>query len=426
MVAAIRRLNHLRVALIPTEFTRHGEVRHHETQRSTNKMSTQDPRAGVPSASKFSTVVDCPGQDQFYRRLLREGKIALDIAPDHDASFGVAVHEARRTGNTLNLDAEQLAAYEHGMSIERKILAQWRADYGIKDYREIPPMSERLFLHHPETLDPVASGEIDVLYIAEPRALIVDWKALGGYYTPPAKRNEQLRVYGVCAWKNYDGIENLRVAIDRCNERESTEDYCTYTLTDLKNSEQSIMYHLWYAQQESAPRRPGPQCHFCPCAANCPEAGAMALLPTVIARRALNNQSVDVEDMVAAMSHEDLLKVWDMSGVVEKIIKAVDARLKLLSKEELNRLGLELPAEGKVRDAVKDVKGAFAFLRDAQNLPEDKLWAALGLAKGKVSEILQSERSMAKKWADKLATELLEKFSERTHDKPSLKEIKGI
>lgn len=382
----------------------------------------EDPRLGLASASSFERTVECPGSNQLINSLPKGPE-----PPNEFAERGTRIHRAFATGDPSELDEDDTTLYNQGVQYEKEIVAKWRSDYNLPDPVVIAK-EERFFLHDPDTLDPIASGQPDKIYHAEDRLLGIDYKCLWSPHLPPAPRSWQLRLYAVLIWRNLDGwpnISSIRFAHCKPMRRDGASDWTDYRPEDLAQSEASIRYHLWLSTQAGASRHAGQWCQYCKAKTACPEAAAMSLLPSVIAQRALPT-SAEVEDMVAAMTNEDLLKLWQIDSITRKILDAVDARLKMLPAAELNRLGLELPERGRAIDEIRDVKGAFAFLRDTQSLPEEKLWLALKLTKGGVSQILQQERGMRKAWADKLATEILSPYADRKYAAATLKEIKGI
>lgn len=387
-------------------------------------------RLDLPSASAMEIVQACPGQPNLKRTLPPEA-FQKPEAEDEWAQRGTRIHSAFETGNTLDLNEEEAETYELGIKFNQELLEKWITIKSLpRDKVEEGPRELRVWLKEPQFFgEKLGSGKLDRHYLCRERrtGLIIDLKSGFNVNLPPSTHSWQLRFQAVLLHREeYAGeIDEWWVAYCKPKDKLGGDDYCVYVAQDLEYSVQSIQYHLWESTQPDAQRRAGDHCNWCPCKAWCPEGIAYALLPSVIARMAAPD-SVDIEEMVGKVAPEDLLKLWDMSTVVGKIIDAADTRLKTFSKEELFRLGLELPEKGKARDTITRVRDAVKFLCEAQGFSEDDLWAALSLSKGKVSEIAQKEKNLAAKWASKWTTETLKDFIVRSYDAPSLKRIKGL
>jgi hypothetical protein len=117
------------------------------------------------------------------------------------------------------------------------------------------------------------------------------------------------------------------------------------------------------------------------------------MLPSVIALRAARTAGGSIMDAAPYMPKTDLLKVWEMSTVINKIVDVVKARIKAMTAEQLAEIGLEL-AEGRKLDPITDTKGAIEVL-SAQGLPQDSLWACLSLSKTDLGKLLVTHLGVA-------------------------------
>lgn len=386
-----------------------------------------DPRLGKPSASAFELLVECPGQPNLLREI--RDQLPPETADDDElAKSGTKIHRARETGNTLDLNEEESERYEQGLKFERAILSKWRDDYNMNEGIDPAPSfegprEERLWLNHPETFEPLVSGQLDVQHISMPHVLIVDWKSGWAPHVKPARSNWQLRLQAVLKWRDVDGIETIRVALNRCMAYRGDTDYADYTVSDLANSEISIQYHLWESAQPGAPRRAGPLCNYCPCKPFCPEAATYAMLPSVIAQNAKPwTPAATAEDMVAVLAPVDVLKIWRTRSVVTKILDACTDRLKRMPKEQLAELGLELPEKGAKSDSITDVKGAIEYFQSI-GATEDQIMRCLEMSKGDATDLLGTLRgSASKKAAAQILDKELDPFITRGFKAPSLKE----
>jgi hypothetical protein len=349
-------------------------------------------RLDLPSASD-TAFWNCPGQFQLKRSIPQEQRDAID-APDEFTSSGNRVDKARETGNTLELSREEADLYESGLKFEQLLVNGWADQFNLKEFKP-GPCKDRLWLNNADTLAPLVSGESDVHYISTDnrRVLIIDWKLIGPTVSR-AMRNTQLRVLAVLKSVDMErNVDGIRVAINRCAAKVGGNDYCDYGPEDLRHSEQWILYHLWLSREEDAPRRAGVWCDHCPCKAYCPEAGAYALLPSVIAKRSIAEIDRTPEEMVASLGPVDCKRIWESSAVIGKIVDAVKARIKGMTAEQLAEIGLEL-AEGRKLDPITDTKGALEVL-SAQGLPQDSLWACLSVVKTDLGKLLVTHLGVA-------------------------------
>lgn len=378
-------------------------------------MSTPDEREGLPSASGYERLAACPGSWQLERQFSDNGP------PDPVAERGNRIHRAFETGDTSNLSSDELDDYQQGLKHADMLLAQWQRDFNIEAVEELPRES-RLWLHQPQTLDPLGSGKMDRWYRSRDRALIIDFKTGWAGYVPPSPRNPQMRFYALCVWKELD-IPNIRVCIDRAKSRVGSNDYADYTLSDLQYAEQLLLMHLWAAKEPDAPRYPGPHCHFCKGKSGCPQAAAVALLPSVITH-SQGMVALKPELAVGSLTDEDLRKIWCADTLIRKILDAVDARLKTFPKDRLAALGLELPEKGRRLDPITDPKGAIEVLRMIHGMPEGDLWAAITLSKTPIEKFIRESKHLSEKGAKGWIEEALAEFITKKNAEPSLRRLK--
>lgn len=376
-----------------------------------------DERANLPSASGYERIVACPGSFELEKKFPETGKA------DPQADRGTRIHKAFETGDDSELSDDERDDYRQGVKHLDLLVAQWQRDYSLARVEELPRES-RLWLHHPNTFDPLGSGRMDRWFrsVSGDHALIVDLKSGWATHVPPSPRNPQMRFYALCVWKEL-GVSHVRVAIDRAKSFAGAEDYCDFTLADLEYSEQLLLQHLWWAAQPDAPRYPGPHCHFCKAKSGCLEAASMSLLPGVIAQRAAPDRK-KVEDQVGMLADADLLKIWNADTIIRRVLDAVDARLKTFPKERLAELGLELPAEGRKLDPITNVKGAFEFLRDIQQLPEEELWKAMAMNKGPIEKLIREAKNLTEKGSKGWVSEAMSEYITKKNAEPSLRKLK--
>lgn len=365
---------------------------------------------------------NCPGSLRL-RDTLTDAELTKANEPDEYTISGSKIDKSREEGFPLDLDENELELYQNGLKFEDKLVQDWLAAIGAQECEE-GPHKERLFLNHPETMAPILSGESDVHYMAlangQKHGLIIDWKLVGPN-VPAATRNTQLRILGVLKYRDTDDIAGIRVAINRCMDKVGARDYCDYTPMDLERSEAWIMQHLWLSQQEDAPLTPGQWCLHCPCNAICPMAGSYALLPSVVATRALAS-STDVSAMVAALKPADLVKLWENKSLIEKVLKEVVSRLKAMSTDELTALGLGF-GKGRAMNPIVKTKECFDFLKTVQGLPEPELWAAMEFSNTKIADMVRADKNLTKEGAANWVKTALAEFIKPDTAEAPLKRI---
>lgn len=376
------------------------------------EMSEQDDiREGLPSASSFHIDVSCAGRQNLLRSMREQGIAdADDLDLKELSERGERIHSTRATRFTFRLkDDGELDAYKKGCALEKQLVEAWTESFGITQYTEAS--LERLWLHNPVTMEPILSGEVDILFTAGRHAAIVDWKSSAAYYVPPANRSWQLRCYAVLVWREYEGIENIRVAYvmpERFGER---LDYSDLTSFDLQRIESEIFQVLWRSKQPDAQLNAGAHCRFCPARGICPAAAKMASLPAV-------TSNGDPLALVKAMPVEDLAVVFRKRGQVNAIFEAIINRLSALSDEKLSEIGLKRTA-GKKLDKIKDVAGVAYYLR-GRGMSEGSLYAAMSFGKEKLVKLVADTWGMSEEHAAERLDRELDEFIERGRGKPSL------
>ena len=367
---------------------------------------SDDPRLNLPSASSFERIVQCPGSAALIASLPPN----KEEAPDEIAARGTRIHEARRTGNTLSLEEDEAEDYRLGLKHERALAYQtFGEEPDVKEFSWLP----RLWLSDPQTCEPCLSGETDVLYIKPPLAAVLDWKTGWNNWLTPSQRNWQLRVYAVLVWKEFDGLERIRVGLIKPKAKIDPVDFVDYSTEDLRQSEQAIFFHLWRARQPDAPRTPGAHCRYCPARAFCKEAAAYSLLPSVI------NTNGDLLAAVQQLSGPDLVKLFETETVVTKIFEAVKTRLKAMPDWQLGELGLERGKPMRL-DPIFDTEGVWKFLV-ATGAELKDLWPALQWSKGKLADMLRATRGFSEEGAQQYIREALAEFIEKKDAEAPLK-----
>lgn len=375
-----------------------------------------DPRSGLPSASKLERIQHCPGSHLFEKRLKD-----LPTDPDEMAEQGVRVHLARETGNTLELNAEEFELYQSGLRYEQRLLEKWKSTWGFADDEvKEGPRELRLWIHD-YTLNPVGSGQLDVHFLCRNYAHIIDWKVGFLNHLAGATGNHQLRMQAVLLWLEHPHLENIRVAFAKPRFEKSELDYADYTPIDLQYSLDSILLALWWATQPDAPRSAGLHCRYCPAKAHCPEALAFSLLPSAIAKGTISGKKPS--EAVTEVTGDDLYRLWEGGSTIRAILDAVKDRLLSFTDAQLGELAL-MRGPGRKTIQWNDVRAAFEFLRDEKHWSEEELWRALEFGLSKLGILAQKEMGVGEKYANQEVKELLKKFIEIKEGEATIKKLR--
>lgn len=372
-----------------------------------------DVRLGLPSASGFHMDAACDGRQNLVRALRGAGLLVADET--EWTARGTRIHNARTTGNTLNLEGDaELDAYKKGLVLETEAVDRWMTERVI-DALPGPLLEERLWLNHPETGEPLMSGQLDVAFRSFWEALILDWKSGSGYYLESASLSWQLRIYALLIWKEFDGIKRIRVGYIMPEKWGKGIDTFDLTEYDLKQIETAVYHILWKQQQPDARRTAGAHCRFCPARANCPEAAQMTLMPTV----QRGPDEIGTLALVKAMTPDDCYTVWSRRSELKAILGAITERLEAATDDHA-RLGLKF-TKGKDTSYILDVEGAVKKLRD-EGFAERDIFDAMSFSKPAIIEMIRGRTFCTKEVADAWYARTFGEFIQEGRGKPTLVE----
>lgn len=122
------------------------------------------------------------------------------------------------------------------------------------------------------------------------------------------------------------------------------------------------------------------------------------MLPTVIAKQDPASTRMSWEGMVSSMKPDDLVRIWENSSVITKIIDAVKDRLKSMPKEELAKLGLKL-GSGRSMTIIEDTPNAFRYLQ-SQFADEEEVLKMVTISKAAVVAGFKQNRGVSKQAAE--------------------------
>lgn len=386
---------------------------------SLSLFMNEDPRLHLPSASSFHLDVACNGRQNLLRKM-REDKKPFAKDDEEFTEYqarGQRIHHARRTTMTIDLSAEELDAFHKLCAYENRLFEDWTV--GFEEKPEAVN-SDRLWLNDASTLEPILSGEVDVIYLAGYRGLIPDFKTGAAYYVGAARSSWQLRIYALLAWKEWPQLTNIRVAFVKPEAFGPKLDYADLTVPQLETIDRAVLDTIWKTKQPDAQLHAGPHCRWCPARAVCEEAARYSMLPVALTSDGEALSKEYIQDIVRLMPIESAAAVWRKRGEITAIMDAVTARLKALPAAELDKVGLALK-DGRKNDFVLDKVGAFNALR-ALGYSSSDILACVKYGKGEVVKMIQKEKNISKAKAEELYEADLGKFIKRDTTAPSLQE----
>lgn len=341
-------------------------------------MEQADPRLNLPSASGLERISLCRGS----RRM------EATAPPDKrskDSAFGDKSH-AIIAGYFRELDPtepwpafkaeEQFGEDYENAEVAQRFIESAQSVYNewVKIVDEIPGITQTVKVCVEERIvwmgkgfKPVTTGQPDVVFIIGRCALILDLKSLFGHHTTSAS-NMQLRTYAVLVAQKHD-VEEITVAIIQPRVRR-VPSLCCYGTQDLVIAREQIHELLSESEAPDAPLVAGvKQCAFCRAKSCCPAAAEFASLTPVAPERELARG--EAKKIVATLSLEQRIAIWEKKGTVDKIMEAIMESIKETPADQLAAVGLAVETKlgnrkivgeaGDVFDRVKDVVTPEAF-----------------------------------------------------------------
>lgn len=185
-----------------------------------------------------------------------------------DSEFGDAVHQAlAKQGDPeiksifASLALDQQETFEVCCEIELQKVSQFFS--GESDDTPIVTREKRLWIGWKgDTGELWHSGQSDVCYEVNNRALIADYKSLWGEVPEPAS-NEQLRDLACILFRNRPNLTEIGVFVIQPRVTKNP-DICVYTSADLARATNEMAMRV--IKSNTPGRQPVPgdeQCHFC-------------------------------------------------------------------------------------------------------------------------------------------------------------------
>lgn len=367
-----------------------------------------DVRQGWTSASNAAADMLCPG-----RHLAQKG-----LPDDHspDAEHGRIIHKAlfdsSETKNLTALSVEQRDIFDSCREIEKKIVQQYfGANHGpMRVWREqrywarIPAVDgqlDNLFSH---------SGAADVVFVADQKALICDYKTLAGDVQESA-RNQQLRDLAVMIARHHLSNEAATAIIQPLVTH--SPELCIYVKEDIDRAEKDMIQRVRFSNNPNSPRSAGEvQCKFCKAKHKCAEYNrfAGALVPKM-----LDVLEVPVADWTPEQRAVAAMRL----PAAFKWLEGVEAHLKeLLAKDADSVPGFALKP-GNTRETIKDPQQVFErFAALGGELGQYMPCVTVG--KTKLKEAVNAVTKEKGKALDATIKKLLDGLVESKQNAPSL------
>ena len=295
-----------------------------------------DPREGKPSASGMARLCRCPGS-------WRLEQMCPEADESEAAAEGTLLHAHMEHG-TLPEDAEQAEAVEWCREMEGELQRIVWPD-GVSDAKCV--REERLWAS-----DGSYSGQADAVWVADGKALAVDYK-FGRGAVEGVEANHQLGALAVLVRQRH-GVSEVYAAILQPRVSRAVPEMVRYDEVALNNMGRYLAARLATAAEPDAALHPGElQCKYCRAAAICPAQMQLA-------------QQVTAADLLAgwaAWTPAQKRLAYDTAQVAKKWAEKVVAKCEADLAAGVQVDGLELGA-GRTSFTVTDSQGAFAVLNE--------------------------------------------------------------
>lgn len=319
-----------------------------------------DERKGMPSASGFERIVLCPGSWQMEK--------GLPDQTSDDAESGTRIHAAL-SGESVELDPQEEDTVEICKS-----LAAGLVDKTLDETKPIYLVERRLWFEGPAQGIDLVSAKVDMLVMADRRALIVDFKT-GRGEVEHAVGNHQLMVAAVCAAHEYD-LDRVFVAIVQpwVSPQVTT---AVYEGEQLASARGVIIDAIRSSLRDNAPLIPGEkQCKYCKAKTTCPAVKAEVGKLAVMTLTANNNE---------VLTPQDMAKLLAQCSMASAVIQAARAKAKEMLEAGLSIPGWKLSPGRKTREVTKpDV--VFERAKGIGIAPE-KFMACVGVGLGDLEKL---------------------------------------
>ena len=363
-----------------------------------------DPRKGLPSASGFPRYALCPGS------FLAEQSVDWKEDDDPDAVSGDRIHAAL-AGIPI---AEPLTADESETADLCYHLARRVAEQVFGSCPDTGRWEERLWYPDPNTLEPLFSGQFDLLFRARRRVLVIDYKT--GRNEVDAESSWQLRALAALVVENELVSEDERLFLAIVQPWVSPQvRVVEYNLADRHDALTESRRLARDVMRPGQPRVPSEAaCRHCRAKAICPEARAVVAYAANLILP--DGRQGEVLDAAAA--------AWllDRCRLAERVIVGIRGRAKAILEENPNAIpGWHLKA-GAVRQKIVDVRSLWERIAPL-GVAVAQFTAACGMTKTDLRQLLRQARGLKGHALEETVAELLIGLVEEKQAAPQLQRV---
>lgn len=382
-----------------------------------------DIREGKPSASSFDITWHCSGASNLLLSLPEDVRNTID-EPDEMALRGTRIHAAWETGNTERLSQDEIDDLERTKELSDSLKAKWINEIMplLGEPREL--RETRFWYNDPETLEPIASGQADLVCICGDHAHVQDLKSGWCRTLSPSEESWQLRLLAILVRTEF-GVKHVRAAFIKPKFFKDSIDVVDYNERDLIQSESLFLHANWKSRQPDAQRTPGSWCRWCKAKPFCREAAAYGLLPATVT---VNGKPLAIAEQ---LSVEQVCAFVKKKAIISKITEAIYTRAKTFTDEQLAANGLQR-TEGRRLDPIVKVPLAFQTVYNAVKAKcsatspteiQNALWNTMTIGKGDLTDAVRGLTGETKKATEEWLRELLKPCIEEKRSQGSLEEI---
>jgi hypothetical protein len=341
-----------------------------------------------------------------------------DLPKQDVTDSGTAIHAALESGDSSELQESDAEVAERLAALEKRALEEWMTTNGI-DAAPVRHAEERVWARNPKTLELLFSAQLDVYYIHEQFALVLDFKS--GYLNPtPAESNWQVAAQCICLVCENKQLRHFTAGI-AASRLTSKLDLTIYEPQSLQNAEIEIRRAIWKASQPTPPRYPGEHCRYCKAKGVCPEAAAYS---SVILHNGLvpKLNKLGIVEAVGQMTPMQLSWVFQRSKIASQIFDACEDRLKAMPEDQLAAVGLKLKP-GAVQRKIANVGSAIEKLQSTTGVTDDMVYDCLSLSVSKAEDMVGKALDIPKKNRRDKINEVLAGLITEKQNSPSLQTI---
>lgn len=209
----------------------------------------QDERRGLPSASSMDANIHCSGRLAMVNRY-------GSTTPSEDTERGERIHSVLEK----KLDVETLSDSEKMLYAD--IVNEENALVEKLGMQDAQVLREKRFFATDEELSPVYSGRLDVIYIKDRKALVIDYKT-GFSRVQNVSENWQMRTQAVLTAMHFD-LDQVVVALIHPNHPDSISEFVKFSRAEISLFEKKLLGYV-REMTKDAERTPNSiSCMYCP------------------------------------------------------------------------------------------------------------------------------------------------------------------